>query len=120
MHTRILLIAGCFGFALLVVAASTITGAAAQNVAPVENSIFKERIVTVYLDDPVMGSGQIMKDARLEQIGDRWILCGTGIATGRSGEWDDGLTVGIAWDAVTAFYIFTQAQFDEKIKNARS
>jgi len=106
------------GFALLVLAFSTRNNTAAQNSAPAENDIFSGKIVTVYLDDPLTGSGQVMKDARLEKIADRWMIIGTAISTGQDGEWDEGLTTGIAWDAVTAFYVFTQAQFDEKMKNA--
>jgi hypothetical protein len=111
---------GLLAFALLPIALSTGTKTAAQNPAPVQNNIFEGKIVTAYLDDPLKGSGQVMKDARLEKIGDRWVLLGTGVSTGQPGEWDDGLIVGISWDSVTAFYVFTQAQFDEKIKDARS
>lgn len=115
-----LLVTGFFSLALLTIALSTGTKTSAQNTAPIQNEIFTGKIVTVYLDDPLKGSGQVMKDARLEKIGDRWILLGTGVSTGQAGEWDEGLTAGVSWDAVTAFYIFTQAQFDEKVKNTRS
>ncbi len=115
-----LFLVGFVGLALLTVVFSTGTQSAAQNAAPVQNEIFDGKIVTVYMDDPLNGSGQVMKDARLEKIGDRWILLGTAVSTGQEGEWDEGLTSGIAWDAVTAFYIFTQAQFEEKLLNAPS
>jgi hypothetical protein len=61
-----------------------------------------------------------MKEARLEKIGDRWFLLGKGVSAGRAGEWDEDLTVGVSWADVTVFYIFTAAQFDEKMKNART
>lgn len=118
MKPNRILVAGFFSLALLTIALSTGTRTAAQNAAPVQNEIFHEKVVTAYLDDPLKGSGQVMKDARLEKIGDRWILLGTGVSTGQAGEWDEGLTAGISWDDVTAFYIFTPAQFDEKIKSA--
>lgn len=117
MKTNRILIAGSFSLALLTIAFSTGTRTAAQNDAPVQNEVFHKKIVTVYLDDPLNGSGQVMEDARLEKVGDRWVLLGTGVSTGQAGEWDEGLTAGISWDDVTAFYVFTPAQFDEKIKN---
>lgn len=118
MKPNRILIAGFVSLVLLAIALSSGTRTAAQNAAPVQNDIFHEKIVTVYLDDPLKGSGQVMKDARLERIGDRWVLLGIGVSTGQAGEWDEGLTAGISWDDVTAFYIFTPAQFDEKIRNA--
>ncbi|MCO8122662.1 hypothetical protein NHH03_13020 [Stieleria sp. TO1_6] len=120
MTPRKILMIGLLGLAVLPIALAIETDTAAQNPAPVPENLFEGKIVTVYLDDPLKGSGQVMKDAHLETIGGRWVLLGTGVSTGQAGEWDDGLTVGISWDSVTAFYVFTQAQFDEKIKGARS
>ncbi len=117
--SRILMI-GLLALALLPIALLTGTKTAAQHPGTFKVNIFEGMIVTVYLDDPLKGSGQVMKDARMAKIGDRWVLLGTGVSTGQPGEWDDGLITGISWDAVTAFYVFTQAQFDEKIKDARS
>jgi len=120
MYLQRILTATFIGLALLTIVFSIGTKTSAQNAAPTQNEIFDGKIVTVYLDDPLKGSGQVLKDARLEKIGDRWMLLGTAVSTGQEGEWDEGLTAGIAWDAVTAFYVFTQIQFEEKIKNARS
>ena len=84
--------------------------------APQEDSVFADRIVTVYVDDPMNGSGQVLREATLQQIGGRWMLIGKAVSTGHPDEWDAGLTVGIAWESVTAFYLFTQQQFDDKMK----
>ena len=114
--TRILT-AGLLGLAVLALAFSTADRSAAHN-APVQADLFREKIVIAYLDDPLKGSGQYLKDARLENIGDRWVLLGTAVSIGQAGEWDEGLTAGVSWKDVTAFYLCTPAQFDEKIKNA--
>ncbi|MEM9368919.1 MAG: hypothetical protein AAGD07_23250 [Planctomycetota bacterium] len=106
----------CIALVLVALALFTDSRSDAKQVVPVRNEIFRDKIVTVYMDDPLKGSGQVMRDARLEQIGDRWILVGKGVSTGQPGEWDEGLTTGMAWDAVTAFYVFTPAQFEEKMK----
>lgn len=114
------LIAGLFAVALLTLALTTGNNTVAQNAAPVPAELFRDKIVTVYQGDPLKGNGKILKDAKLEKLGDRWFLIGTGVTTGQAGEWDGGLVSGIAWDDVTSFYIFTQAQFDEKMKDTRA
>lgn len=120
MKLNRILVAGLFTVALLYIALTAGTKAAAQGVAPVSTELFRDKIVTVYMDDPLKGAGKIMKEARLEKIGDRWFLLGKGVSTGQAGEWDEGLTAGVSWDEVTVFYLFTQAQFDEKMKGART
>lgn len=109
-------VAALISLACLTIALTAGAKTAAQNAAPVQNEIFRDKFVTVYLDDPLKGSGLLMKDARLEKVGDRWFLLGTAASSGQAGEWDEGLTAGASWDDVTAFYTFTAAQFDEKIK----
>ena len=120
MNFKKVLLAGLFGVAALSLALVSGTKISAESAAPVRNDIFHGKIVTAYLADPLKGTGQVLKDARLERIGDRWILLGTGVSTGQAGEWDEGLTAGVSWDDVTAFYIFTPEQFDEKMKDAGS
>lgn len=116
MYFKRLFITAFFILAACATVFSTGTKTAAQNAVPIQNEIFDGKIVTVYMGDPLKGSGQVMKDARLEQIGDRWMLLGTAVSTGQEGEWNAGLTTGMPWDAVTAFYVFTQDQFEEKLK----
>lgn len=113
-------IAGFFVVACLVFALTAASSTAVQNTAPAENEIFHDKVVTVYLDDPRSGSGQVLKEAKLQKIGDRWFLVGKAVYTGQAGEWDDGLTSGVSWDDVTAFYIFTEEQFAEKMTDPRS
>lgn len=89
----------------------------AAQIDSVNNEMFDGKIVTVYLDDPLDGSGQVMEEAKLHRIGDRWILMGKGVETGQPGEWDAGLTAGVPWDQVTSFYLFTPEQFNDRIKD---
>lgn len=88
--------------------------------APEDETLFEEKVVTVYLGDPMKGSGQVLEDASLKQVGGRWMLVGTSASTGHAGEWAAGVTTGVAWDSVTAFYVFTQDEFNKSSKAYRS
>ncbi|TWT55148.1 hypothetical protein Pla22_28020 [Rubripirellula amarantea] len=120
MNRNRTLLAASLSLVLLTVVFSARGESAPQNAAPIHQELFDGKIVTVYMNDPVKGSGQVMQEVRLEKIGDRWMLLGTAVSTGQEGEWDDGLITGFSWEAVTAFYVFTQEQFDEKMEAARS
>jgi hypothetical protein len=85
--------------------------------APVESDLFKGKIVSVYVDDPLKGSGQILREAELRKVADRWILMGTAVHKGLDEDWDEGVVYGVAWESVTAFYLLTPEQFEEKIQS---
>ena len=38
------------------------------------------------------------------------------MSTGHPDEWYAGLESGIAWDAITAYYVFTPEQYERKMK----
>jgi len=84
--------------------------------APLEKEVFEGKIMTLYVDDPLKGSGQVLRDVELKKIGDRWMVFGLGVSTGQAGEWDEDLIAGVAWDAVTAFYLMTPDEFDTRVR----
>lgn len=106
-------------FAAVALLACTATSQEGSTKAETPDSqMFKDRVITVYVDDPMKGSGQVLRNADLKEVGGRWMLIGEVVTSNRPGEWADGLTVGVAWETVTAFYLFTEEQFDDKMSDA--
>lgn len=85
--------------------------------APVDGDLFKGKIVSVYVDDPLKGSGQILREAELKKVADRWILIGTAVHNRPDGSLDEAAVYGVAWESVIAFHLLSPEQFEEKIKS---
>lgn len=85
--------------------------------APVESDLFKGKVVSVYVDDPLKGSGQILREAELKKVADRWILIGTAVHKGPDGGLDEAAVYGVAWESVVSFHLLTPEQFEEKLQS---
>jgi hypothetical protein len=85
--------------------------------APVDSDLFEGKIVSVYVDDPLKGAGQILREAELKKVADRWILIGTAVHRGPDGDLDEGSVYGVAWESVVAFHLITPEQFEEKLQS---
>jgi hypothetical protein len=86
--------------------------------APSAN-IFDGKIIYVTVDESKdmeeLGSAIVMIDVKLEQIGDRLFIVGTGYG-GTSRAWYKDMTVGIAWENVNRFFALTSEQYESMEK----
>ena len=74
---------------------------------------FEGKIVTVYPNGSGEGSGQVMTDVEIVEVGKRLILVGTGADTGQEGDWTQDVRVGIPWENVRSYFAMTPEQFEK-------
>ncbi len=90
---------------------------AEQEIGVKRDGEFDGKIVAIYFGNPENGSGQILTDVSLTEIGGRMMLVGTGADTGDDDNWTAGVRMGVAWDSVATYYAMTKDQYDEKLRN---
>ena len=89
---------------------------------PVESSsdlpkpkVFEGKIIFLTIDKSSALTSDddsvVISDAKIEKIGDRYFVVGSGYGGKRS--WYDGMSIGIAWTTVTRFAAMTPEQFEK-------
>lgn len=60
---------------------------------------------------------EVIENARMASIGGRIFVTGTAYPNpGDSNDWRKGAEVGVAWEEVTSFYIYSKEQFQNYAK----
>jgi thymidylate kinase len=112
---------------LVLVAVLAIVTRAADNSAKEHADIdFKGKVVVLVVDrssalEKKVDTGYI-SDAVIQKIGDRYFISGAAYSwkddtdKAPSRDWRRGSQVGVAWDSVKAFYLYSPKRMEEMIK----
>ncbi|TWT77677.1 hypothetical protein Pla123a_14730 [Posidoniimonas polymericola] len=114
MKSRSMMV-GLAGAVVLAAALMSLDAGAEEAKPPVDPGKFKDKVTLFYLHGSFDGGSVMIRDARFEQVHDRWFVTGTSPDAGDPDDWARDSEAGIDWQRVESFYVFTEEQFQQQV-----